>query len=156
MSCQLFLYHFKAFCYHFFSFRLYSILSLLIGYHFTVNRPEFFISVSALQVFIDEVRASTEEMRNSVAAVASLRSGLRECESAMGIALRSFAAKTMTIGNTEKESDEVIREAVEVGGWPQYLMIGLLLSILMQILLMSNHLGVPRTAVSKFFQSFLI
>jgi MarR-like DNA-binding transcriptional regulator SgrR of sgrS sRNA len=109
----------------------------------------FLLSVSVVQVFTDELRSVSATLETNSALMQGLQGDLQECKDVVRETLREvillFATTNRTTGKTEPEVDPV-----EVGmeGWPQIIIVWVLLSCWLQLGLIAHRLEVPRTTVS--------
>ena len=108
-----------------------------------------------LQVFSNELRAVIAVLEANMNQTRRLQDELRGCTDIVGDALRGFdlrsAAQNLT---SDDRVPEVIPEDAGTWGWPQYTILVLCLSIVGQLALIADRLGVPRTEVSKFSKYF--
>jgi len=113
--------------------------------------------VSVLQVFSNELRAVIAVLEANMNQTQRLQDELRGCTDIVGDALRGFdlrsAAQNLT---SDDRVPEVIPEDAGTWGWPQYTILVLCLSIVGQLALIADRLGVPRTEVSKFLKKFCL
>jgi len=120
-----------------------------------IKNVSFSVSVSVLQVFSNELRAVIAVLEANMNQTQRLQDELRGCTDIVGDALRGFdlrsAAQNLT---SDDRVPEVIPEDAGTWGWPQYTILVLCLSIVGQLALIADRLGVPRTEVSKFLKSF--
>jgi hypothetical protein len=103
-------------------------------------------SVSVVQLFTDEMRVVTAALRTNIAAMGKLQGKIEDCGSSVDEALQDL----LQDGAFNLTEARIIPEEDWMGGWSNTIVFGLLVSILCQVMLMSYHLGVPRTAVSTF------
>ena len=115
----------------------------------------FFFSVSVLQVFTNELRSVAAILEANIQLGQLLQEGLRECHDVMGEAVKEIVLSVSAQNLTEDgEVPEVAPEEVWRAEWPLYALMALSLSMVGLMALIAIRLGVPRTEVSKFFESF--
>ena len=99
-----------------------------------------------MQLFTDEMRVVTAALRTNIAEMQRFHERILDCGSSVDGALQDLL-KSGTFNLTEAR---IIPEEDWMGGWFSTVVLGLLISIICQLMLVSHHLGVPRTAVSTF------
>lgn len=115
----------------------------------------FLFSVSVIQHFTNELRMVSAIIEASMNRTQELQDDLRGCQDIMGDALRGFVLRVAAFNSTEDEEEpEVIQDVDWTGGWPLYVSMALSFSIVGLLTLIADHLGVPRTTVSEFLNSF--
>jgi hypothetical protein len=104
--------------------------------------------VNVVGVFTDELRAVTGTLRTMMQRLDAFEGDLQGCEASFGQASRDLLLGIIRQNRTLTAVSTM--EGEEVVDWSTMLTILLLASIMSQLMLLCNHLGVPRTAVSQF------
>ena len=106
-------------------------------------------TVSVVQIFTDQIRSVSETLETNTALMSGLREDLRDCKDVVREAVSEFllhhASTNRTTGSTEPEVDP---DEDWMGGWPQMIVVWVLLSCWLQLGLIAHRLEVPRTTVS--------
>ena len=109
----------------------------------------FFLTVSVVQVFTDQLRSVSELLETNAAQVSGLQGDLRDCKDVVGEALKEFILYHASTNRTTDSSElGVDPEEDWLGGWPQMIVLWVLLSCWLQLGLIAHRLEVPRTTVS--------
>jgi hypothetical protein len=108
-----------------------------------------------VQLFTDELRSVGSILKNNEVVAHALREDLRECRGVVRDALRELVLAVAAQNVSGSGSPGVISEEDGWGRWPQYTILGLLISTLCMLALIADRLGAPRTTVSEFLKAFL-